>query len=249
MPNGNGLIVDSKLIEGKTDRILRRYISLPKLIDLFRTSELYLCKASELEDNLEGTLPEAIRQSFRECPDFIADEGDPVACEKSLKEKTYLNCWTLGAKDNIALWKLYGGGLSEAVAVTTTVSRLVKASSSWTGYDCLEIKKVLYIEHDKKIPDGIYGLDSSLFGFKHRAYFFEKEVRIIMGKRSLDGHGESPMSVKLPVDLNSFVRSIVVAPEADKWFVDLVKDLVEKYGINPSVVRRSKLTRLINSAK
>jgi len=99
--------IDIKL---KKRQILRRYLDLPKFVDFLRTGELYLEQASHFDDHLEGTLPEKIRQSICELPDFLDSHGDPSIWEQKNKNRTCLSCWTLGSKDNMALWKIYGIG-------------------------------------------------------------------------------------------------------------------------------------------
>lgn len=231
---------DPKL-KGQT--ILRRYLDLPKLVDFLRTGELYLGQASRFDDRLEGTLPEGIRRTIRELSGYVAQNGDPTEWENKNKDRSYLGCWTLGAKDNMALWKLYGRS-AESVAITTTVEKLRMAAPQWARYGKVNVKKVRYIDHDGHIPNGAYAFDEGVFGFKHHAYAFEKEVRIVITCPMSKGYGEMRREIRVPVNVNSFLGSIVVAPEAGDWFFDLVADVARKYNVFKPV-RRSALTRLI----
>ncbi len=232
--------------ELKERLILRRYLDLPKFVDFLHTGELHLKQASRFEDRLEGTLPEGLRQAARHFPEFVARHGDPSAWEQKIKDRTYLSCWTLGAKDNMALWKLYGGA-AESVAITTTIGRLHTIVPSWGKYGRVNVKKVRYIDHEERLPNGVYGLDEGVFGLKHVAYSYEKEVRIVV-TCPIPGKRETvPSAIRISVDLNRFLRSIVVAPEAEDWFFNLVVDLASKYNV-AAPVRPSKLTRLITRA-
>lgn len=140
----------------------------------------------------------------------------------------------------MALWQLYGGTKS-SIAITTTVDKLIDAGLSWQSDECVLIQKVKYIDHFKD-PNMSVGCPADLLQFKHDAYSFEKEIRIIV-PRTRD-YEKNPESVKLPVgDLNKFIRSIDVAPEASEAFFDVVRDVTRKYGITKPV-RRSKLTNL-----
>lgn len=233
--------------ELKGSRILRRYLDLPKLVDLLRTSKLYLRQASRFDDRLEGTLPEAIRRSAHELPDFVTRHGNPSAWEHKNKDRTYLSCWTLGAKDNMALWKLYGG-VTESVAITTTVDRLTTVAPSWGTYGRVGVRKVRYINHAGRLPNGVYGFDESVFGLKHVAYSFEKEVRIVVTRPIPGKQDDVPSAIRVPVNLDRVLRSIVVAPEADDWFFDLVLDIARRYHV-AAPVRRSELTALLTKAK
>ncbi len=44
-------------------------------------------------------------------------------------------------------------------------------------------------------------------------------------------------------NLNALIRSVVVAPEAEQWFFDLIEDVARRYKITVPI-RRSKLTYL-----
>lgn len=152
----------------------------------------------------------------------------------------FVSCWNRSAKDNMALWQLYGGAGS-SVAVTTTVEKLVSAAAKWEGEHCVFIRNVRYIDHFKN-PDMIVGRPSNLLEFKHEAYRFEKEIRIIVPRQA--AYKENPESLRLPLgDLNNFIRSIVVGPEASSSFFNVIKDVTKKYGVS-SPVRHSKLTHL-----
>jgi len=154
--------------------ILRRYVDLPKLIDFLRTGELYLRQAARFEDLLEGTLPEQLRRSAKELI------GDPSILEKRNRERTYLSCWTVGRRDNMALWKLYGGA-TQSVAMTTTIKRMTKVAPSWGAYGNVEIRKVRYVNFaGRRLPNGVYGHGKDLFTLKHIAYSFEREVRVVL---------------------------------------------------------------------
>jgi hypothetical protein len=48
------------------DQIINRYLDLFKFVDLLRTNKLHLESAVSFDDNLEGTLPESIREDFQE---------------------------------------------------------------------------------------------------------------------------------------------------------------------------------------
>ncbi len=231
----------------KNRQILNRYLDLPKFVDFLRTSELYLKPATNFDDHLEGTLPESIRQTICESPDIIKNLGRIPILDRELKNKnrTNLSCWTLGPKDNMALWKIYGGSI-QSVSISTTVERMILSAvnCNWLEFGKITFKKVKYIDHAGRLQNGVYALDEHVFGLKHKAYFFEKEIRIVVSRP----YEEIPCPVRLPVELNKFLTKITVAPEAEDWFFDLVVDLTHKYNVS-APVKRSDLTFLIDKAK
>ncbi len=224
------------------DQVISRYLELSKFIDLLRTNELHLEPAANFDDRLEGTLPEAIRQSMRE---HLEKEGSQQSVEELEFERkliTNLSCWTIGPEDNMALWKIYGGS-SQSVAISTTVERLITAAFNWCPEGRVLIKKVRYINHGGTLPDGVYSLDQHIFGFKHIAYSYEREVRVILTRPS----GAMRKALRLPLNFNDFALNIIVAPEAPEWFFKLVKDVAEKYVVTVPV-EKSELVYLIDKA-
>jgi len=226
----------------KEDLLLMRYMDLPKFIDMIRTGKLYLTSAVDFNDQLEGTLPESIRDSFLNDPEVVAAYGNlPIQEREYLnKIRTNISCWTKGTADNMALWKIYGGS-KQSVAVMTTLNKIVQSAISWKNISSVALKDVIYIDHSGILPDGVYSLSPETFGLKHEAYSFENEVRIVITR----DNNKTPSPMRLPIAINSFIEKIIVAPEAGAWFFDMVKDLSEKYGIT-APVENSKLTRLVN---
>lgn len=143
----------------------------------------------------------------------------------------------------MALWKIYGS-TTKSVAITTTVNRMISAAFSWVKFGKVNLKRVRYINHAGRLPNGVYAMDESVFGLKHVAYSFEKEVRIVL-TRPIE---ETPSSIRLPVNIDQFLTKIVVAPEAGNWFFNLVVDVTRKYNVAVPV-QRSELTFLLNKAK
>lgn len=221
--------------EVRSKSILRRYVDLPKLLDLLHTKSLYLRRADGFPDRLEG----ALFPSLRETIDEEFKKGNLRTCSdafyRNVREGSYVCCWTIGARDNMALWQLYGG-IKSSVAITTTVERLVSTVSRWDR--SVHLHKVKYIDHSKP-PNFAIGAFSDVLQYKSDAYEFEKELRVVMPQ--LNNISQNPMGIRIKLnDINELVRSIVVAPEADDSFVSAVADLCKKYGLK-SPVRRSKL--------
>jgi hypothetical protein len=157
------------------------------------------------------------------------------------REGNFVSCWSLGAKDNMALWQLYGG-VSTSLALTTTIEKLTKVALTWHEATIVIVNKVQYVDHSTN-PDMFIGVYSDLLRYKHEAYQYENEVRVIVPRQSSDWE-QNPHEIRLPIgDLNDFIRSIVLAPEAQQWFYDIVADVITKYGIT-APLRRSKLAFL-----
>jgi hypothetical protein len=133
--------------------ILRRYIDLPKFLDLLHSRCLYLRRADGFIDRPEGELFPSLRASI----DAAHSRGDSHenADDFYWKARTgsYVSCWAIGAKDNMALWQLYGGAKT-CVAVTTTVGRLVRLALSWN--EAAELRRVNYVDH-RRVSNYVIG--------------------------------------------------------------------------------------------
>ena len=218
---------------------VRRYLDLPKYLDLLRSHALYLSRADGFTDRFEGALIPAIRKAMNDAHRAGKTAHDADYHCRRTKAGNYVSCWSLGAQDNMALWHLYGG-ISTSLAVTSTVGRLIDMALKWQ--ERASIIRVRYLDHFKN-PDMIIGSYTDTLECKHEAYEYEKEVRIIVSRQG-DEWENNPPSIRLSSgDLNDLICSVVVSPEAETWFFDLVEDVSRRYGVS-SPVRRSKLTYL-----
>lgn len=225
-------------VELKDGSPLRRYMDLPKFVDLLRSRALYLRRADCFNDKFEGALTSSIRKaidSARES-DKLAESADIFyqRCRKG----TFVSCWTFGAKDNMALWQLFGGP-SNSVAISTTAERVTRMCLAWPENSL--IAKVKYIDHFEN-PDMVIGRYTDPLQFKHEAFEFEREVRLMISQQK--SWQRNPEGMQLPIaDLNELISSVVVAPDAGDWFLELVKDLGQRYGLK-APVRMSQLAAL-----
>ena len=214
----------------RDDRILRRYLDLAKFIELLRTQSLYLRRGDLFQDKFEGSFTPSVRFAIEEAYKASGSTFSYEKFKKELREGVYINCWSLGANDNMALWNLYGK--SEAsVAITTTVGKLKRELTEQKVHGHLSLLKVEYIKHwrDPKVEIIPY---AKIFRYKVVAYDFEREVRIILDRFERNfKQCEKDEGILLSIQLNKFLRSVVVSPLAPPWFVDLIKDLAHRYGV------------------
>jgi len=153
------------------------------------------------------------------------------------REENYVSCWTIGAKDNMALWQLYGG-TKTSVAITTTADRIIACADEWCENNYIHIHKVKYLDHGKP-QNYVIGSPREILQYKNDAFKFENELRVVVSPYNSNNLS---MGLRLPLlDLNKLIRSIVVAPDAEDSFFDAVSDLCKKYGLKVPV-RRSKLS-------
>ncbi|MGR2738024.1 hypothetical protein ACUY1T_06190 [Billgrantia sp. Q4P2] len=136
----------------------------------------------------------------------------------------------------MAHWQLYAG-VHSGIVVTTTVERLLRVALAWERDIILH--RVRYVDHPK-MKNYVIGGYPDVLQFKHEAYRHESEVRVIVPQQG-EGWESNPIDLRLNVpELDTLVRSVVVAPEASGEFYEAVKDLCSRYGLK-APVRRSKL--------
>lgn len=221
--------------ELRNNAVLRRYMDLSKLLDLLHSRTMYFRRADGFADRLEGALFPSLRKLIDEEHSKGTIEHNSDEFYKKAREESYVNCWTISAKDNMALWKLYGG-VKPSVAITSTVGSLVDNAFNWSR--SVHMYKVKYVEH-KIERNYIIGAPKEVLQYKNAAYRYEKELRIVTPHINSDNH---TLGIKLPLkSLNSLVRSVVISPDADDDFVEAVKDLCKRYDLK-SPVQRSKLS-------
>lgn len=220
----------SRDIDLKDGSPLRRYMDLPKYVDLLRSRTLYLRRADKFADKFEGAVPPNIRAGINSAR--LADNAGESADDfyRRCRMSTFISCWTSGAKDNMALWQLFGG-TSNSLAISTTVGRVTQMCAGWS--ERTHIAKVKYIDHFEN-PNMILGRSFDTLQFKHEAFEFEREVRVILPQT--EDWLKNPEDMRRPIsNLDDLIMNVVVAPDAKPWFFNLVKDLGQRYGLKASV--------------
>lgn len=221
----------------RQEAVLRRYMDLPKLLDLLHTNSLYLRRADGFSDRLEGALFPSFRQSLDEA--FARNEipHDADHFYRRARLGNYVSCWTIGARDNMALWQLYGG-VKTSIVITTTVDRLITCGFEWNR--SMHLHKVKYVDH-RRVRNYVMGRFTDVLQYKSDAYKFERELRVIVPQQG-EGWEANPIGIRLTLpSVDALVRSVVVAPEAEASFLDAVRELCRRYGLK-APVRRSMLS-------
>lgn len=221
----------------RQESVLRRYMDVPKLLDLLHTRSLYFRRADGFSDRLEGALFPSFRRTMNEAFERNEVPYDADYFYRRTRRGNYVSCWTIGARDNMALWQLYGG-VKTSVAVTSTVDRLLSCGFSWNRR--MHLHKVRYVDH-RRVRTYAMGAFTDPLQYKSDSYKYEKELRVIVPQQE-DGWEENPMGIRLSLpNLDVLVRSVVVAPEADLNFLQAIRELCKRYGLS-APVRRSMLS-------
>lgn len=220
-----------------------RYMNFAKYVSLLQKSSLYFPQMKILakSDPYEGTTTKK---------EFSKIEGGDKIAINSQKYRLiglstiYVNCWHMGETESQAMWKLYSSSYDEAVCIQTTYQKLADALPDLPeiASNHYFIGVVQYINHhiDEMPPNnGFYPVMHKLKSFEH-----EREVRIVYWKRDpgtedpdlLDTY---PSGLQVPIDINSIIENIFVSPIAAAWFLDVVRSVTEKYGVDLTVSQSS----------
>jgi hypothetical protein len=135
------------------------------------------------------------------------------------------------------MWRLYANGTSNLV-IRSTVGRLCDSFSVEPRF--IHVGRVEYIDFDRcdfddKIKDRILNITPALLwkrpGFKH-----EQELRAIYySSMDMTSNG-----LLISSDLVTLIEKIIVSPQSEAWFEELVRSISNKFGYTMIPIERSK---------
>jgi hypothetical protein len=235
-----------------------RYVSLAKLLALFRSRALYLTRADQFDDPFEGAFSEG---SLR---DYERDWGSGfpenlVTMTQWLPYRSFVSCWHASEVESVALWKIYAGS-EGALAIRSTVGILQTIFPEFTKRegDTLvnqAVRSVQYIDYRTEHP-----FLNDVMGplcYKRRAFSYEEEIRVIRqeipsvpvndrpGGRAIQmGPPPEYRGIEFPVDLTTLVEAIYLAPESPAWLLDVVAETMRRFDLGDIPCRQSNLDEL-----
>ncbi|MFH1050727.1 MAG: hypothetical protein V1779_07335 [bacterium] len=221
--------------------VLRKYISIPKLIFLLQNKKLFFCRAD-----------------YFKCykPSLFSRDGDMFSFfygeKKVLKENfknnlfsylintnelakyMFINSWNCQKTESFAMWRLFLRKYNECVAMQTTIEKL---NNSFQSEINLTLKKVEY--ENIEIWGSMYKLKSDIlspFYVKDVFYEFETEARIVLSTYEQtfpNSHVEPVMNdnnelcgVYIPTDFSVIIDKIIVFPNAEDFIFNSIKNFV-----------------------
>lgn len=242
---------------------LWRYMDLAKFLSVLEMSSLFFTRIDHFKDPYEGALGvlsnekawldenlaiikkvrrgEYLNLSEKELQEIVKKEFDEVRQgEREFRTSYYVNCWHASDFESEAMWQLYTKDNKQGVAIQTTFERLYNAL-----YDSvnLDFGLVNYIDF-KKYNNGASNnkLDSyAALWCKRESFAHEREFRVMIQDMRKTAFRDRDKYLK--VDINQLVENIYISPEADKWFVDLINDIItNRYHLDLNVIQ-SELTQ------
>ena len=228
------------------DQTIWRYIDLAKLVSLLKDRALYLSRADLLGDPYEGSttrlVVESRRAEFEEMgnPEFFALLTD---VNRDSRLDTYVNCWHLSPHESAAMWSQYAKQ-GVGVAIKATVPRLTKNLTD----QLLHLAQHVYVGEVHYVDyTGDWIPENNLYWpyvHKRKSFEHEKELRIVSHvfpdyEGGVDPSAIRPQGITVPIDPDTLITDLYVAPETGEWFREIVQATAEKFGLERQVKRSS----------
>ena len=238
------------------DTILWRYMDFAEFVSLLERKALFFARGDLLDDPFEGTFPKgnaAVRPHIigENIPEEVFEEAKQARSRvfSQSRPAVLVNCWHENNYESAAMWEKYAK-FNAGIAIRTT---FIDFTSSLIDDQDIHIGRVKYIDYETgAIPDR-----SVVDPFLYKRPFFshEREVRALtfstihlllgddLSLRIVDSEGISfeAKGTYSKVDLGQLVHEVVVSPNAEDWFYDLVQSISQRYGLK-ATIRRSSLS-------
>jgi len=241
------------------ETVIWRYMDLSKLLDILVNEYIIFPRLDSFEDVYEGNplkFKEAMLYAFDKTGELNLKEKVAFSVDtwfRLTRVRTYISCWHMNDFESAGMWKLYCKS-NESLVIKTTLGRLKKSlvHPNTSDIDSLVFGKVDYSHNVDQLKAEYFqkaskkeSIDLSFFdtSFSKRPSFqHEHELRVIAFKHDkIINSDDKDLSVAelskttpyvqpINCDVNKLIDSIVIAPDAPHWFVELVKSLVQKLG-------------------
>lgn len=226
-------------------------MSLTKFLSLLGRGALFFSLVGDMEDNYEGFIY-PIPSAERSDPDGVARSG--LALVSATIRTSLISCWTESEYESNLMWEKYAG--EEGVAIRTTFQGL-KDSFTCVEKDKAVFGQVTYVDY----KDEVRRLGTAPLYHKRMEYREENELRIALPGPPFDREkhisylqGSNLMDVNIPldpdvaeqrgryvpVDLGILVKEVVLPPNSNSWFAEVVGSSVRNT-LNDIPVARSSI--------
>ncbi len=204
------------------DTPIIRYLTIPKLLGMLVSKSIWFVRPDKFSDEYEGfSVINIDDENAKETADFFRKTG-------------YVNCWNWFRRESFHLWHIYGGSDKYGLAITSTVEKFKNSIADENIKSTTDAYLINYVE-PYRTYDGINGLICNTR--KKNWYDYEEEIRFI----NYQGYEVPNAGENVELDIVSMIDSIILSPYVDDWFIPAFKDLIQKYGLNPDIVKKSEI--------
>ena len=250
-------------LEELNKKFLWKYVGIHQLLDLVLNQKIFFSRLDSFEDGVEGLTGRGIiLKAFTQGepltfeninPIFEPEkqrqiiEEDKLDREEYLKDLTlsqqtqFANCWFLGDREALAMWKLYSNrdGVALKFNARELTDTIIAAAKSYTNTDfeylifgSVEYKNIWPFDPFEKF-NGKYNAMK-----KDKSYSHESEFRFVTVV-PIDKKG-TYNNFTLPIgDLSSYDLEIITNPFMRKWEIDNLKKLLKPYNLETKIIPSS----------
>jgi len=221
------------------DARIWRYLSFAKFLWMIDQRRLSMPHCTRMADPFEGSTPQALIAQLEEKARDGKDAERLRKLAADFRKGWFVSSWHINDVESEAMWKLFSSSRN-AVALQTTFRRLRDCLPRYVG-----VGLVRYIDYRSEVLAG-----RDLFHWimhKRKSFAHEQEVRAVASLHAPDEcggkeiRGQSDAFGFYPeVDLEALIEAVHVHPLAEKWFVELVGRVVDRFGLTLPV-RRSEM--------
>ncbi|MCO6437275.1 MAG: DUF2971 domain-containing protein [Phycisphaerae bacterium] len=228
--------------EIRPEETLWRYFRTDRLISALRSGSLHFPAAQQFEDPFEG----AVAVLPHDWPvDPLYPDLDPLdEAFAELRRLTKISCWHRADYECNAMWKLYAAD-RKGVAIQTTAQRLQEALLPFRlapkcGEEEPQWGAVRYVDlHKERLNVSM----EQMFFFKHRAFEFEREFRVVISVRQAEEFGVPVPAdgIDVPFLPEKLIDRIHLGPQLSREDRDAIIRASESIGLQAGLVTSTLL--------
>lgn len=245
-------------IETPSDEtVIWRYMSFAKFMSILERNELYFSCATNQKDKTEGQYSDLTKRDIESSLEGINPNDENLPSVKNLisrlmsepekdKSQFFLSCWHNNEHESMNMWKKYVKN-KEGICIKSNIGKL-KESISHCVYPAVHIFETIYYNNDiSKTPVVTDKRAVERFIYKREEFEHENEIRALAGAYSGDDdwfRHESVIEhngIYVPISPKILIDKIYVCPKSPDWFLELLKSILIKYGLEDKQVIRSDL--------
>ena len=242
---------NSFITEPGNNVVLWRYMDFPQFVSMLDRSSLWLARTDQFEDPWEGTYPPSVfDEHITQIMGQITNVPQSVTTWRKMihgddvRQSMFMNCWHAAKCESAAMWKLYSQS-KEAIAIKTSVARirtaLTRSSQTiWIG----NVHYTDFLKPSQKVASAVKTLNlMPPYFMKRDSFRHEREVRLLHWRVPNDESSiaEDAVGFYAAVHLSKLLESVWVAPQAAKWFWEIVGAVMRKYELQEIPLKLSRL--------
>ena len=224
------ITIHQDLLKPNDSDIIWHYYSFSQFLYLIEYSKLHFTRADKFEDKWEVLITEKDAAYYN-----TSAESIPCIRDRETK-RIFVNCWTKSEHELALMWKAYTSD-KEGIAIKSTVQKL---KNCYDGPDAIYVTPVRYIDCkvDSAQPSGMV-LNTFWFSVTKRKVFEqEKELRLVYDAATEKDEYE------ISINYKELIQGVYLAPNAELWFVKLLKKLLNRHDIDEKIIQTSELSQL-----